>query len=263
MKIVFISLLAGLIIASCSGSKKDRVKEKNSGESALQVKKDSIGTFKWETELCQNESTFNARLYTLEELTGTQKLWNMTGGVLLEVNDAAFKPDQIAGLSTLKELDAEYKKKKKELLDLKIVNEPYWIEVKKQLVKAMKDEYDMSRIAIRAYTNPNVLKGNRFSGVCPDLIRALTSSDTSLLMASWRSLIEEQCKNNGSPESLMKRFEEEYNDPGRLMYARVELITFGWINRVNETIVHVDHDEKINDKFFKLFLKTRSECDEP
>lgn len=262
MRSAFISFLSVLIITSCSESKKD-LKEQDSVENTSQSKKDSIGIFKWETELCENESTFNARLYTKEELAGTQQLWRMTGGILLDVNDAAFKPDQIADLTTLKELEAEYRKKKKELLDLKVVNESYWIEVKKQLVKAMKDEYDLSRIAIQAYTNPDILKGNRFSKVCPDLITALTSSDTSLLMASWKAQVKEQCKNNGSPESLMKRFEEEYNDPDRVTYARVELITFGWINRVNETITHVANDEKINDKFYNLFLKTHSECAEP
>lgn len=263
MRTVFTLSLFVLIISSCSDSKKESLKEQKTVENTSRLKKDSIGTFKWETELCENESTFNAGLYTNEELTGTYKLWRMTGGVLLEVNDAAFKPDQIAGLTSLKELDAEYRKKKKELLDLKVVNESYWIEIKKQLLKAMKDEYDLSRIAIQAYTNPDILKGNRFSKVCPDLITALTSNDTSLLMTSWKTQVEEQCKNNGSPEYLMKRFEEESNGPDRLTYARVELITFGWINRVNESITHVANDEKINDKFYNLFLKTHSECAEP
>ncbi|MDF3026110.1 MAG: hypothetical protein K0S23_417 [Fluviicola sp.] len=263
MKTAFISLLFCLMIASCSDTKKQQVKEQEPGEKTSQAEKDSTGIFKWETELCENESTFDARRYSPEELAGTHKLWQMTGGILLEVNDAAFKPDQIAGLSTLKELDAEYAKKKKELLDLKIVNESYWIETKKLLAKAMKDEYDLSRIAIQAYTNPEILKGNRFSKVCPDLIKALTSSDTSLLMTSWKELVKEKCKTNGSPEYLMKRFEEEYNDPDRVMYARVELITFGWINRVNETITHVANDEKVNERFHNLFLKTKSECAEP
>jgi hypothetical protein len=263
MTTTFLSLLFVLMIASCSDTTKQQIKEQKTSENTSQTEKDSLGIFKWETELCDNESTFDARRYSSVELAGTLKLWHMTGGVLLEINDAAFKPDQIAGLSTVKELDTEYAKKKKELLDLEIVNESYWIETKKLLLKAMKDEYDLSRIAIQAYTNPEILKGNRFSKVCPDLIKALTSSDTSLLMASWKALVKEQSRTNSSPENIMKRFEEEYNHPDRLMYARVELITFGWINRVNETITHVAGDEKVNDKFHSLFLKTRSECTEP
>lgn len=263
MRISFISGLFLLVFAACSAPEKGTSKGKNPGKQTGQTEKDSIGVLNWESELCQHKSTFNTRLYREEELRGTLQLLRMTGGVLLEVKDVAFKPDQIADLSSLEELDQEYREKKKQLQNLKIVADAYWVKVKKQLVLAMKDEYDVSRISIQAYTNPNILKRNRFSKICPDLITALTSGDTSKLMAAWKTQVEAQCKHNASPENLIRRFEEESQDPDWALYARIELITFGWNNRVNDQIVHVANDQAINDKFDQLFLETRSECEEP
>lgn len=268
MKISF-GLFFVLILIACSNPENAADTEKSPGEnstdeeSTSQIKKDSVAVFNWDSELCTHKSKYNAHLYTQDELRGTRQLLQMTGGVLLEVNDVAFKPDQIADLSSLSALDAEYQKKKKQLQALKVVNQPYWLKIKKRLTLAMKDEYDLSRINIQAYTNPNVLKGNRFSKFCPDIVTALNSKDTALLMKTWRALVEEQCKNNASPERLMKRFEEESHDPDWMLYARTELITFGWSNRVNDQIEHVKNDEAINNKFEQLFLETHSECDEP
>lgn len=267
MRIYVNSLCVLFIFTTCSDPKKEPEQKivscENPEEKKAAIQKDSTAVFKWESELCTHESTFNARLYTEEELKGTRQLLQMTGSVLLEVKDVAFKPDQIAGLSSLKELDSEYQKKRKQLQALKIVNDPYWMTVKKRLLVAMKDEYDLSRICIQAYTNPDVLKGNRFSKYCPDLITALTSGDSTKLITAWRAQVEEQCKRNASPDYLLKRFEDESRDPDWRMYGRVELVTFGWSNRVNDQIVHVKNDEVINKKFDQLFLKIRSECDEP
>jgi hypothetical protein len=262
MRISFILTFLILIITACSGSKKDLVIEQNTEEKASLVEKDSVGVFKWESELCEHENTFNTRLYNLEELKGTLNLLNMVGSLMLEINGTAFNPDQIEDLDTLEELDLEYQKKKKALQNLKIVNEPFWKEVKKKMLQEMKDEYDLVRIGIQAYTDPNALKGNRFSNVCPDIVAALTGKDTLLFISTWKALVVEQCKSNGSPEYLMKKFDEENSDPNRMMYARVRLITFGWHNRVNGTIPNLVHDEKLNDKFDQLFMKTHAECDE-
>jgi hypothetical protein len=267
MRIASKALFLVFIIAGCSNPVKEPEKKiisfKKPENKAVSAEKDSTAVFRWESELCTHESTFDTRLYTEEELRGTRRLLQMTGSVLLEVKDVAFKPDQIADLSTLKELDLEYQTKRKQLQDMTIVNDSYWIKIKERLLVAMKDEYDLSRICIQAYTNPKVLKGNRFSKYCPDLITALTSNDSTKLIAAWKTLVEEQCKKNASPDYLMERFERESHDPDWMMYGRIELVTFGFSNRVNDQIEHVKNDEAINRKFDQLFLKTHSECDEP
>jgi len=264
MKIYFPALILSLVMVSCSGSKKDAETKPNPEKETVQTKKDSIAIFNWDSELCTHESKFNARFYTKEELKGTLELLNMVGSSLLsEINSTAFKPAQIEDLDKLEELDALYRKKKKALQELKVVDDPFWKGIKKAMLREMKDEYDLTRIGMQAYTNPAVLKGNRFSGVCPDIVTALNSKDTSLLMKAWRTLVIEQSKSNGSPEYVMKQFEEESNDPNKWMYARVELITFGWHNKVNRTLPNTLHDENLNNKFERLFLETHAECDEP
>jgi hypothetical protein len=252
-----------VIFTACSNPKNDPDEKKIiSDKSKVRAEKDSVGVFKWETDLCEFENTFNARIYTLEELKGTLELLNMVGALKLEVRNTAFTPDQINDLSSLEELDSEYRKKRKALQNLEIVKDPFWQDVKRLMLQEMKDEYDLDRIGMQAYTNPNALKGNRFSQICPDIVTALTGKDTALIISTWKALVEEQCKKNASPDYLMKKFEVESNDPERMMYARVELITFGWHNRVNAAIPNLRHDEKLNKKFDQLFLKTHAECDE-
>lgn len=268
MRFPAVFLFFGLIFIACSEARKQPEAEEKTpvkaSEKPSQSQKDSIAVFKWESELCIHESTFNARLYTAEELKGTRELLWMVGGMLLsEADGTAFNPVQIEDLSTVKELDLLYQKKRKALLELKIVNDPFWGGVKKSMLREMKDEYDLTRIGIQAYTNPDILKNNRFSDVCPELIDAITGKDTTQLMAAWKTLVEEQCRNNGSPENVRKRHREAYNRPDRVLYARTELITFGWHNRVNAALPNLAHDEKINRKFDQLFLETKSECDEP
>lgn len=254
-----------LIITACSGPKKEPVSKKHVDTPATEVSgapKDSVGILKWETDICWFEYTYNKNRYSEAELKGTLELLNMVGGLQLDVNATAFNPDQIEGLDTLEELDSEYRKKKKALKSLKIVNHPFWIGVKQTMLREMKDEYDLVRIGMQAYTNPDVLKGNRFSDVCPELVAALTDKDTTQLMVEWKKLVLEQCNKNGYPESLMKRYRDAYDSPDRIMQARTYLITFGWHNRVNKTLPNLRHDEKLNNKFDELFLKTDFECDE-
>lgn len=267
MRISFSVLFILFILTACSDSRKEPEKKKiiaciKPEKKTPPAGKDSIGVFNWESDLCRFENTFNARIYSLEELKGTLRLLDMVGGLMLEVNSSAFTPDQIEDLSSLEELDNEYRKKRKILQNLEIVKDPFWQEVKRLMLQEMKDEYDLARIGIQAYTDPNALKGNRFSHVCPDIVAALTGKDTALVISKWKELVEEQCKNNASPEYLLKRFETESNSPDRMIYARVKLITFGWHNRVNATIRNLSHDEKLNQKFDRLFLKTHAECDE-
>ena len=74
-----------LLNTACSDSSVNLDNLSKSEEKDIPKEKDSIGVFKWESELCNHEGTFNARLYSITELDGTHQLLSMVGGMLLSI----------------------------------------------------------------------------------------------------------------------------------------------------------------------------------
>jgi hypothetical protein len=85
------------------------------------------------TELCDNKGHFDSSKYSREEIEGTYKLWFELSNSLLDT-PSVFKPgssgserdkDQI-----LAKLDKDFAEKKRLFQNLKVVNKPYWQNVK-------------------------------------------------------------------------------------------------------------------------------------
>jgi hypothetical protein len=85
----------------------------------------------------------------------------------------------------------------------------------------------------------------------------------AVLFTTWKAFTEEQKTRNGSPDGYMERFYEKYNSPEKISYAKVDLITFAWGNCANETLTHLNRDEKTEIEFNKLFRNIKTACEEP
>ncbi len=85
------------------------------------------------------------------------------------------------------------------------------------------------------------------------------------LLNAWEALVEEKCRNNGSPESLRREYREQNASPQRLEYARMFVTTFGWWNCANHSIEYAPANTMAqNEAFRKLFSKTINlACDDP
>jgi hypothetical protein len=226
------------------------------------VAADTLASYTWTDELCEYTGKYDPKTYSLELIRNTYQLWSSYAGKTLENGRSVFKPADIAQLD-LKALANEYTEKKAGLEKLKVIDAPFWNTLKKQLLQQLDDEYELDKIEMQAFEDPSVLLNNRFSKACERFSTALNSTDTSVLFSTWKSFVEELKAKNGSPEAYMERFYEKYNSPERLVYAKIDLLTFGWGNCANEIAFHVINDGKAAETFEKLFTNVKRECEEP
>lgn len=220
-------------------------------------------TFSWYTMNCLHTGKYNSKTYSDTILRNTYELWFTYSAIMLQTDGCVFKPEDINRLD-LQKLTNEYIEKKARLEHSEIVNTPYWISLKKQRQQELDAEYELKKTTLKAYTDPSSLQTAAYAKFCPEVVRILTSADTTMLLSYWRGFAEKQKLNNGFPEKYMQRFYEKYNSPKRLEYARVDLITFGLSNCINVHIISKkNQDKKMEKEFNKLFSDIKSECDEP
>ncbi|PWN69884.1 hypothetical protein C1631_007650 [Chryseobacterium phosphatilyticum] len=219
--------------------------------------------FNFVTELCDNKGRFDANKYTREEIEGTYALWYTLGGTLLDT-PSVFDLSNLQMVrrdkdKILTKLDRDFTEKKKLIQNLKVVNVPYWQNIKKLKYEALLQQYQMEKMQISAYSDPAVLLK---SNTCPDFSKALNSTDDQMV-EEWRKLREEMSKRNANPQRIMNEFNNHLNSPDKRDYAIIDLITFGWGNCANDAVVNPVHDEKMSKEFESLFIKIDSDCDEP
>lgn len=267
MKQTLLLFLSSSLLICCSDKPKKQTQEQsitatgNSNDSSSTKISGKTAIFKWDTELCANTGTYDTEKYTEEELRNTYNLWFSNSGGYLSTNTTPDSAAEIEQLS-LSDLTAEYNERKA-FYDLKIISSPYWKKIKAEKLHELEDTYELKKIAIEAYSNPSVLLKNRFSKNCTEYTKALTSNDSILLLKTWSNLAEKQRKNNGSPEDFMKRHLSKYNSKDRVLYAKIELMTYGWWNCANAESFKIDNDGSMEKEFAKLFTNITSQCDEP
>ncbi|CAD7808904.1 hypothetical protein CHRY9390_01908 [Chryseobacterium aquaeductus] len=230
----------------------------------LQQKQPEIYAFV--TELCNNKGYYDSAKYSRDEIDGTYKLWFRWSASSLstpsvfdlkDLREIRRDKDKI-----LAKLDGDFIERKKELENLKIVNVPYWQNIKKMHYQELLQDYEKKKIQIEAYSNPAVLLNNTFTKNCQNFAKALNSNDTDQI-AEWKKLRITMSKANGNPQNVMGIFENHLQSTDWKEYATIDLITFGWGNSANADVRRPSHDEKMNREFESLFIKIDSECDEP
>jgi hypothetical protein len=219
-------------------------------------------SFLWYDDLCEYKGTFDSKKYTKRQLNDTYDLWSKHRGVCLSTDATADKIEDFFKLDAEK-LTREYNETKTLYQSLRLVDLPFWKKMKQQREKALEDEYELKMITIEAYSNPKILLNNRFYGDCKEYADALASGDNSLLLKTWRNYAEKAKLNNGSPEVFMKKFEAMYQSKDSLLYAKLELMKYGWWNCANNMIQYDVDDEAVFKEYDNLFIKITSECDEP
>ena len=81
-------------------------------------------------------------------------------------------------------------------------------------------------------------------------------------MNAWFELKERQKLNNCCPEMVEKEFLSKYNSCNRLKYARLDLMTYGWGNCMNQFVYHHTDYIRIEEEFQKLFISVDREDEE-
>lgn len=238
----------------------------STAKDSLKTQPSKPGIFNFQTELCENKGYFDENKYTKEELEGTYKLYFQLGSVSLSTPQV-FKLEALQQVrmdrdQILEKLEQDFNEKKKLIENLKIVNTPYWQNIKKQTYQSLLQEYEMKKTEVMAFSDPSVLLNKKYSKNCERFIKALNSNDNEMVK-EWRKLREEMSKKNSDPQRIRNEFESRLNSPDKKDYAILDLIVFGWGNCANEENSGPVHDEKMEKEYKALFIKIDADCDEP
>lgn len=266
--LLFISFLSCKKEAKSSvNQKKDTVSvAQKTTEDSLTPKTTQPEVFAFVTDLCDSKGYFDPTKYSREEIEGTYKLWFQMSGISLNT-PSVFNLNDLEEIQRdkdliLAKLDKDFAGNKKMIENLKIVNVPYWQNIKKLSYTELHQDYEKKKIQIVSYSDSSVLINNKFTGNCINFAKAVNSNDEELI-TEWRKLREEMSKRNGNPQRIITEFENHLTSSNWKDYAMIDLITFGWGNCANNYIERPLHDEKMYTEFNALFIKIDSECDEP
>jgi hypothetical protein len=218
--------------------------------------------YRWMTELCEYEGTYDASRYTEKQLEATYQLY-FAGDFNLQTDATARRYEDIGSLS-LDALSEEYATKSSALRALDIVNLPYWKTLKERKLKEMEQVYNLSRVTIEAYENPARLKAYTPAAACVKTYVEPLMAGGNALLITWRKLDEESRRRNANPERLRRVFEARYNSPEKHQHAQIQVMRFGWWNCANAFVQRVEHTDAPEKNFKKLFTRVRTiSCDEP
>lgn len=220
-------------------------------------------TFTWDDELCGYSGTYDAKKYSEEQLRNTLKLGQTAGSYPIETNTTAWKISDIPTLDVAA-LDREYQQRSAELKAMPIVPVPYWQTFKLRKIRELDQVYRLARVSMVAYEDPRALLSYEGARSCMvPYARPLVSGGEDLLIA-WRGVNEASRARNSDPEGVRRKYEEQLRSPDKMLYAQIEVITFGWGNCANDLIDYVKGDQTPNKEFKKLFKSVKTvSCDEP
>ena len=219
-------------------------------------------TFVWGSESKTSKGTFDTKLYTIKQIHDTHELCRMHlgGGAKFGFydNGKMLDPTGIVG-KTKDDIAKAYLEEKNEIEILQPVNQYFWINLKKQKLLELIDEYEIKKIALESISNPSILENNKFSYLCPEQVEKINQKDTLQLIKNWDTLM---IYFRGFDEQQTTKYINYFNktnktQKNRFLAARTDLIIHGW---------WVCSVEKLSDqinikpiyKFEELFTKIES-----
>ncbi len=212
-------------------------------------------SFEWKTGICQmngiidtakaNEAELNNALYIIWQPSGLSRpfLWN--------------KPAD-STLVNLEIVKREYQQKKAELTSCALPKGIYWEQMRQARLKELKDAYELRSLAIKAYTNPKLLKQQKTAG-CSNAEKALILGGDALL-AYWKKQHEQEVIGAVDPVAIQKDFDQKWESKDKLLWARIEVMRYGWWNCVSEKQQGNISESEIEIAFKRLFLEVRENC---
>ena len=229
--------------------------------------------YKWQDELCDIKGNFDNKKYSVKQIKNSHFVLE---GLTRSNLNSFFSPMNIDALDKLsmQDLDIltdEYKQVKSNVERLDVVAEARGY--KQELLKSVDGEYKQNKLTILGYLNPNeALKQS--PPMCKQYIEPLLQNETAV-QNKWKQFVEEQILETseyGADELeryrkiATQRYQEE-KVSNSAKYARINLITFGFGNCVNDQIYHADSEKvfnnynQLNKTIFGKSLKMV--CEEP
>ena len=217
--------------------------------------------YKWQDELCDIQGNFDHKKYSAKQIKNSHFVLD---GLTSANLNSFFPPMNIEDLDKvsnkdLERLTKEYKQVKNSVERLDVVPEAKVY--KQQLLQSIEGEYKKERLTILAYVDP--IQAMRQSPLmCKQYLEPFFKDQTAV-QNKWQQMVEKRALSNSY---AMSRYQEEKaNDPTN--YAKIDLITFGFGNCVNNQRYHAGSEvvlrnqQKLNKTLFGKTFKQI--CDEP
>ena len=209
--------------------------------------------YKWQDELCDIKGDFNNKKYTAKQIKNSHLVLDRLTRLNLESFSSPMSVDALDKLS-MKDLDVsteEYKQVKRDTERLDVVPEAKGY--KQNLLKTIDAEYEKDRLVILGYLNPSeALKQS--PQMCKNYIEPFMQNEAAV-QNRWKQFVEEQILETseyGADELeryrkiATQRYQEE-KVSNSAKYARINLITFGFGNCVNDQVYHADSEKVFKD----------------
>lgn len=202
--------------------------------------------YDWQDDLCEVQGEFDNEKYNIQQI---QNSHIVLAGLTRSNLDSFFPPMTINALDKLSMRDLEtlteeykYNKSQVEQLDVLPQAQPY----KQQLLKSIAGEYKQNKLTILAYLDP-VQAMRQSPPMCKQYLAPFFKNQTAV-QTKWREFVEEQIQeqtllsddggeyyHNLATERYQR---EKADDPAN--YAKINLLTFGFGNCVNDQVYHAD-----------------------
>jgi hypothetical protein len=216
--------------------------------------------YKWEDGVCEFESTYNSKLYTKQQIKNCERL-ALYLFFRIEKTPSVFKPGDIARLN-LDSLNKEYEDKKKILTELDLPRNKDWDDARAKALYEVEQIHYLSKIVYQSFDNPQVFKDFKAQDSTFKQHTQALLKGGDLLLKDWYELTIKQAEKNALPSKVWAKYYEQSKSNNKLLYARIEVTTFGWWNCAIVYAGFVD-SEMMQKTFKKLFVKIRTiECED-
>lgn len=226
-------------------------------------------TYTWEEGHCSYKGDFDSTKYSAKQIKNVHLVMESLTRTNL---DSFFSPMNIEALDNLSmhnldKLTKEYHHIKRNAENLEVV--PEAMRYQQQLLKAIDDEYRTDKLTILAYLNPSeALKQS--PKMCKNYIEPFLQNETAV-QNRWQQFVADNIKEQAAITDdggqhyrslATERYQrEKASNPAK--YAKIDLVTFGFSNCVNNQGYHADPDDvlkgfkKLNKILFGNSLKQR------
>ncbi|MBC5773735.1 hypothetical protein H8S95_06650 [Pontibacter sp. KCTC 32443] len=234
------------------------------------IEESSLKEFSWQEGLCDYRGYYNSSEFTEKQIEDTYFLIFGYNSVTTSDTDATLdKPEYYTVTyieNSLKKLESDYSKAIQKLQSLDVVPTAFWQQHRELSILQLKELHQLEKLTLEAHLNPKLLVNTTYSSECVDYVNALTSEDTTVLLDSWKKLVDSNKLKNGYPEGLEQKYQEQLKSSDKLLFARIDLMTYGWWNCANHQRKYVDgfnQEGQMTEEFDKLFDRVvESNCED-
>jgi hypothetical protein len=146
-----------------------------------------------------------------------------------------------------------------ELEEMEYPKGEYWASIKKLRLENLREQCLLREKAVVALNEPKALKGTPYCKECSEYVTALEKGGKTLLNA-WKEIHEKEVAGALDPTPINNAFEQHWNAPNQELWARIEVLRYGWWNCVLENQKTWFDEDQYNREFKKLMTSIQLEC---